>query len=123
MKWKIAYDEREGVYALLPDDGTRGIVIGDLAEMGQLITRLARFSKDRLPDETICPYHRQLGWEWMTAAVASRQHGIPLTTIRSACQDGRIQFAEHDERGDWSFPAITFNTWLRHYRMETRGKR
>jgi len=105
-------DEEEGMlYALLPNDGTNGLLIGERADVEAVSDVLTRFlvysqSGDAIPD-----VHPQLGTPWLSAREAEEKWGVPRATITLACRQGKIR--EAAKLGNrWHFPQRTFLAWL-----------
>ena len=113
-------DEGGGaLYALLPDDGTNGLLIGERADVeavGNVITRFLVYGQ---AGEAIPDVHPQLGTPWLSAREAEEKWGVPRATITLACRRGKIREAR--KLGNrWQFPQRTFLAWL-HRREEGEG--
>jgi len=124
--WSIALVEEEGekpMYALLPDDGTRGLLLGEIDEVEAAIERLMIFRVQGIYDGILSPHDKRLGGHWLTAGEAALEYNVPPTTIRSACQAGNVPHAQKNYRDEWEFPALTFRGWLKKHQEETRGRR
>lgn len=102
------YTDRDSVpmYAVLPDDGTRGYNIGERWEVELLRDSLTALLEN---DE-------QLGWKWLTSRGAQQLildvKGIelPISSITLACRNGEIKGAVKEGR-DWRFPQVCFLEW------------
>ena len=117
VKWEIhKLDDGVGrppIFALIPDDETTGIVIGEVKDVRAVVERLSRFVETGQHDGEIEETDRQLGAKWLTASEASRDWGIPQSSITWACRQGLIREAEKGPRG-WEFPQRHFLAWLNH---------
>lgn len=105
------------LYAILPDDGSRGWVVGEPENIQALADVLGAFLSDGTHAEEISPLHEQLGWKWLTipeaveVALEYKGERIPETTIRAACASGHIKGAVKQGR-DWRFPQARFLGWV-----------
>jgi hypothetical protein len=107
----------EPLKAILPGDGTRGLVIGEDWEVQALYDLLGAYLSTGQHSGEIADYNEQLGTRWLTsgeAAALAEQMGqqIPERTIRWATAHNFITGAEKVGR-DWRFPQRTFLHWLR----------
>ncbi len=109
-------NDADPLYAILPDDGTPGFVVGEAREVRALAKRLARFVETNRDDGPVDEYDERLGRKWVTIAQArdladglGRQ--IERVTIRWACRTGRIHHAQREGR-DWRMPQSAFLAWL-----------
>ena len=105
-------DEGDGpLYALLPDDGTYGLRIGELADIEAVDGCLNQFLTHGVEGEPVEDFHWQIS-PWITIREAEEEYGIPRATLTWACRQGKIVGAE--KLGNrWRFPLVTFRTWLR----------
>ncbi len=108
----------EPLKVILPDDGTRGLVIGVDWEVRALHTLLGEYLAAGKHSGEIPDYHEQLGFRWLTvdqaAELATRYNiDIPGRTIRWAAKHQFIHGAEKVGR-DWRFPQSTFLYWMEH---------
>jgi len=116
VNWSIhpitGSDEEGGMlYALLPDDGTNGLLIGERADVETVSDVLTRFLVYGQTDEAIPDVHPQLGTPWLSAREAEEKWGVPRATITLACRQGKIR--EAAKLGNrWHFPQRTFLAWL-----------
>ena len=102
------------MYALLPSDGTHGIVIGEADEVLAVYRRLARFVEDGQTDGDVSDLDEQIGAKWLTAREAANEFGVAYSSITWACNRGKIRAARRDgPRGVWEFPQRTFLYWLK----------
>lgn len=108
----------EPLKAILPKDGTRGLVIGEDWEVRALYKLLEEYLETGKHSGQIDDYDEQLGAVWLTigeaVVLADRygQSGIPERTIRWAASHGFIHGAQKQGR-DWRFPQSMFMYWLR----------
>jgi hypothetical protein len=100
------------MYAIMPDDGMDGFLVGDMCEVINLWTALDRLIKESIHDGVISHLDERLGWAWLTVHEASEQENIPERTIAHACAQGYIGAAQKDETGRWRFPSATFRGWV-----------
>jgi len=109
---KDSDEEGEGpLYALLPDDGTYGLRIGELDDIEAVYNCLGEFLYHGVRDKPIEDYHFQIS-PWVSVREAEEEYGIPRATLTWACRKGAIVGAE--KLGNrWRFPLVTFRTWLR----------
>jgi hypothetical protein len=104
------------LWAILPDDGTRGLLIGqeDIAAIHELLGRWLATGEH---DGEIDSMDPGLGWQWLTVAEAQQlaldERGVSISdrAIRAACADGRIRKARRAGR-DWLMAAPRFRHWL-----------
>lgn len=113
-------------YAILPEDGTRGFVIGSREQVVELAARLNRFCENGRDDGKISHLAEELGWQWLdiTDAVAlAREVNVPVvaSTIRSAAARDEIRHARLEGK-TWRFPQATFLYWLKKH-PHKRGRR
>lgn len=106
-------DEEGGyLYALLPDDATDGIIIGEAADVGAVIKRLLAFSHTGQHDGAISDLDPRLGAKWLTTVEACEGWGVARSTLTWACRTGRVREARKGHRG-WEFPQRSFLSWLK----------
>jgi len=121
-----AEDGLEPLKAILPNDGSRGFVVGEDWEIKFLHALLGEYLQTKKLSGEISDYNEQLGFRWITskeAAVVAAQRGeiIPVRTIRWAAQNGFIRSAEKNGR-DWYFPMVKFLYWVAHRPKPGRKK-
>lgn len=97
-------------FALLPDDDTGGIRLGDMAEVKLAYAALGRLIESGRADEEIDSLHPQLSL-WLSIKQASDKYNLPYTTIYSALQRGEIDRATQDD-GQWFFPNNSILKWM-----------
>jgi len=110
-------DDKWRGYAIMPDDGTGGFLVGDTASIHALAKRLNRFLENERHDGKIPSLDERLGWQWMSIAQAvefARDQNIPIaaSTIRMACTSKKISDAKLEGK-TWRFPRATFMGWLK----------
>ena len=116
VKWSIhpiAGSDEEGgmMYALLPDDGTNGLLIGEQSDVEAVSNVLTRFLVYGRLGDAIPDVHPQLGTPWLSAREAEEKWNVPRATITLACRQGKIR--EAAKLGNrWHFPQRTFLAWL-----------
>lgn len=104
------------MYAIVPQDGTRGFVIGEMFEAKELRDKLTALLEIGKVDGEIDSHDEQLGAKWLTTSEAARLvysirgERVSERTIRYACKNGHIQGAEMQGR-DWRFPQMGFLAW------------
>ena len=110
--------EAPTMFAVIPDDGTRGYVIGELWEVEQLRDKLSALLDNGQHDGEVSDLHEQLGFKWLTSREAQalidetgNEH-VPISSITHACRAGHIRNAEKAGR-DWRFPQMSFLHWYR----------
>jgi len=123
VQWSIhpidGSDEGEGaLYALLPDDGSHGLRIGELADVRVVVDRLSRFLETGQNDGEISDYDYQIA-PWMGVHEALEEWGIPRPTVTLACRNGEIEGAEK-VANRWQFPQAMFLAWLRRRRQRAQ---
>lgn len=106
------------MYAVLPDDDTRGYVIGELWEVEQLRDKLTRLLEEGTHDGEIYEFHHQLGGKWLTTTeaqefAANRGDDIARATLTAAIRRGDIKHAEKNGR-DWLISENSLRSWLNH---------
>lgn len=104
-------DYPDPMYAIIPDDGTRGLLIGEMPEVQAMLDRLTAFVATGQHDGEISDLDPRLGTPWLTVTEASAEYGVPPSSITWACRGGRIRHAEKGPHG-WTFPQRTFLAWL-----------
>lgn len=105
------YATPNGMYAIIPDDGTRGYLVGERWEVEQLRESLNRLLESDEYDGEISSDFEQLGYKWLTIPEAAElAESISARTIRYACKHGHIKNAEKQGR-DWRFPQVRFLAW------------
>jgi hypothetical protein len=118
VKWtihKIAGSDARGekaMFAIVPDDGTEGIILGECSEVARVSERLTAFLETGEHDGAMPDIDPRLGALWLTAAEASQKFDVPHSSVTWACREGKIRHAEKD-RGQWNFPQRTFMAWKR----------
>lgn len=109
--------EADPLWVVLPDDGTRGYVIGERWEVEQLRDALNAFLDRGQHEGEIGHLDPQLGYKWHTSGTARKlmndEYGIdiPVSSISHACRNGHIKNAVKDGR-DWRFPQMNFLAWV-----------
>ena len=108
----------EPLKAILPDDDTRGLIVGENWQISALYKLLGEYLATGANNGEIPDFHEQLGTPWLTsrkAADLATQWGenVPERTIRWAASRGFIVGAEKSGR-DWRFPQRKFLNWLNH---------
>jgi len=111
-------EQLEPLKAILPRDGTQGLVIGEDWEVRALHQLIGEYLANGQHDGEIPDYHEQLGVQWLTIGEATElaiqlKYDIPERTIRWAVLHNFIPGAEKSGR-DWKFPKRTFLHWLNH---------
>lgn len=99
------------MYAVLPDDGTEGLLIGERDEVQVVADALVRFLETGEHGGEITDVHPQLGSSWLTVREASEDWGVPRATITLALRQGKIRHAEKFGNR-WRFPQRNFLAWL-----------
>ena len=107
----------EPLKAILPKDGTRGLVIGEDWEVRALYELIGNYLENGKHSGVVEDYDEQLGAVWLTtgeAAILAERYdtAIPERTICWAASHGFIRGAQKQGR-DWRFPKQTFMYWLR----------
>lgn len=105
------------MYAVLPDDDTNGLLIGEEAEVRDLAFILNRFLDDGLDDGEISRLHPRLGFAWLTVNQARGKYQVPGSSITWACRRGLIRDARKVGKL-WEFPELAFRNWLHNRRSE-----
>lgn len=125
VKWSVYRVEgTEELFAVLPDDGTNGLFVGDYLDLCNLRDQLeATTSSPPKYLLTIQTDDERLGNEWLTIREAAIQYGIPATTLRSACQFKGMKGAKKNAWNEWTFSRMAFYRWYNRYKEESRGKR
>ena len=121
--WTIAQIEGEELYVLLPEDGSRGLVLGGMDEVKEAYRRIHQLIASGFSSIEIDRYDERLGFRQISAGKVRHEYGIPGSTIRSACQRGAIEGASKDPTRGWVFSEFAFQTWLKKHKMETKGRR
>ena len=99
------------MYALLPSDGTTGLLVGERCGVQAVADALARFLATGEHGSEIPDVHEQLGTPWLTVREASEDWHIPRATITLALRQDKIHHAEkYGNR--WRFPQRAFLAWL-----------
>lgn len=99
------------MFAILPDDLSNGLLIGEIADVEALTRRLQHFLATGEHDGQIDDTDPQLGTPWLSASEASQEYAVPQSSITWACRQGKIRRAEKGTHG-WTFPQRTFLAWL-----------
>jgi hypothetical protein len=99
-------------YAILPNDGTHGLLIGELADVRAITDRLIAFLDTNEHDGQISHLDHQLGYRWLTVSEAAEQYDIPRSTITLACRKSQIDGAKKRDKKTWIVPEVTFRHWL-----------
>lgn len=124
VQWRVCDVLGTDDFAILPNNGSNGLYVGNWFELGQLYIALRDVMEyHQVVSETIAPDHEQLGHEQLSVPQASFAYHIPGSTLRSACEDGRIRHAKKNGKGEWRFSQMAFNSWYAKHKQETRGKR
>lgn len=116
VNWTIhptdEYPLNDALFAIMPDDGCDGYLVGDMMELIELHAAIARVIADlEAHDGVISHLDERLGWRWLTVTEAAREYGVPADTVRWAVRNGRIKPSRKTDNR-WSFPAATFRGWL-----------
>jgi len=111
-------DDNSILWAVLPDDGTNGYVIGEMWEVEQLRDELNALIDRNVHGGEISHLDEQLGFNWLTSSEAQELainvtgNNVPISSITHACRTGHIRNSEKQGR-DWRFPQMNFLHWLR----------
>ncbi len=97
-------------YAIIPDDDTRGFVIGELSEVEKVYQALSKLIQTKQADEEISEYDERLGRAWLSVSEAALQFGPSTETIRRAAREGKIKYAKLQGKS-WRFPQSAFLYW------------
>ena len=110
------------LYALVPDDGTDGIVVGEVDDIAQLVDRAARFLETCQDDGLISEHDPRLGYVWISVTEASKKYSVPWAEVLVACVQGKIPEAKTIDMGGnvthFEFPEVLFRSWLARWREE-----
>ena len=104
------------MYAVFPDDDTRGYVIGEMWEVQALYDKLGALLADGTDDGEVNHLHHQFGFKWLTTNDAieliadTRNETMSRAMITHACRAGKIPNAVKAGR-DWQFPQMSFLNW------------
>jgi hypothetical protein len=104
-------DEPEENYVVLPNDGTRGLFVGDYWDLDNL-----RHALSQEPSGVIPPDHEQLGFEHLYTHEACSQYNVNMRTLQWACKRGKVEGAARGHRGMWRFSRRSFLKWFASYR-------
>lgn len=108
------------LYAILPNDGTHGLVVGDWESVQVLHQALGELLNIGVADERLDPDDERLGVQWMSAVEAALLYDIPMDTVRRAARKGHIKLSRK-EQNVWRFPARKFVEWVENvYRPRER---
>lgn len=105
------------MYAVIPDDGTRGYLMGEIWEVEQLRDKLNALLDRCEHDGEVDGYNEQLGRKWLSVTEAVslihevRSETISGRTIRYACKHGFIKRAELQGR-DWRLSPHSLMAWV-----------
>lgn len=116
-KWStVVFTENDGEqdyqsYGVVPDDGTSGLIIGELPHVRLLYEALGRLLESGHADEEVHHLDERLGHPWLSVSEASEKFNVPTDTVRYAAREGFIPMAEKQGR-DWRFPQRKFLWWL-----------
>lgn len=114
-------DEGNGpLFALLPSDGTQGIVVGDLPDAIAACLCLRRLTDSQRHDGEIPEFDPRLGHRQLSVREASEEYGVPRASITLACRQGQITDAVKGRYG-WRFSENAFRVWMKH--RPGRGRR
>lgn len=117
VQWTIHPLDEPGdeppMYAALPDDGTEGLMIGELEDVQLLTKRLTQFLTTSQHDGEISRRDHQLGYKWLTTTEAAAEYSVSRASITLACRNGDIAEAQRRSGSrSWEFPQSAFLTWL-----------
>lgn len=104
-------DDPPPMIAVIPDDGTRGLVIGEQEDVQRLADVLDHYLVTGQHDGVISRRHFQIGYRWIGVTDAAREYGVPRSSITLACRQGDIEEAQKGRHG-WEFPESAFLYWL-----------
>jgi hypothetical protein len=108
---RVKIEDGYNDYAILPDDLTRGLFIGEMEDVQALYDALTQFLEAGEQGEPIARQHEQLGYLWLSTSEAAEKYDVPTSTITWACRQGLIEEATQDGRG-WRFPGTAFRAWM-----------
>ena len=115
---EMSNGEPTGMYALLPDDDTDGILIGELHDVVNVYQTLKRFIEDGEHAEPIDDLDEQLGWSWITVTEAAEKYGIPVSTVRSWPPKIAGAVKQH---GRWCMPEVRLRSLAFKWRQKKGG--
>jgi hypothetical protein len=106
------FDDGDGsMWAILPDDGTNGFIIGGWPEVEAAHAALNRLAESGKADEEIGSLDERLGTKYLTVTEAYERWDVSIDTVRYAARNGHIRGAMKSY-GRWRFPQRTFLHWL-----------
>jgi len=117
INWTTAvFDTPDGegsyrMWAVIPDDGTNGLIIGEWESVLAVHAALTRLIETGQADEQVDELDERLGHRWLSVSEAARQYSVPVDTVRYAAREGNIPMARKQGR-DWRFPQRKFLWWL-----------
>jgi len=100
------------MFALIPDDGTNGLMIGERHEVQAVADCLTAFLVSGGHNGEIKETDPQLGAIWLTPQEASERWDVAYSSVTWACRKGHIRDAVTDGKRGWRFPQRTFLAWL-----------
>ena len=107
----VTTDDPPDIIAVIPDDGTRGLVVGERVDVQRLADALDHYLVTGEHDGVITRRHWQLGYRWIGTAEAVNEYGAAHSSVTLACRRGDIDDARKDRHG-WEFPETALIKWL-----------
>lgn len=115
LTYNVASSPDYRMWALLPDDDTDALLIGEWGAVVRAYHALKRLVESGQADEETDEYDERLGKPWLSISEASERFDVPIQTIQSAIYRHEIHHATQAKPGSpWRFPQSAFLSWLSH---------
>jgi len=101
------------MYAVLPDDETNGLLVGEIDDVISLRDALNRLLVTQAADESIDAHDERLGWHWIEVAAIVRDYGVPASTARRWMSE--ISSAKQ-VAGRWRAPRVVVRGYIARWR-------
>lgn len=103
-------EEDYTVWAVVPDDMTGGLIIGEWPSVLSLHKALSRLIETGQVDEEIDEDDERLNHRWLNVSEAAAEYDVPVDTVRYAAREGLILKAVK-QGNEWRFPEKQFKYW------------
>lgn len=103
--------EQYPMWAIIPNDGTSGFIVGEWPSVLALYQSLQRLVESNQADEQVNELDERLGHRWLSVSEAAARFDVPVDTVRYAAREGHIPMTQK-EGNEWRFPQRKFLWWL-----------
>jgi hypothetical protein len=105
------------MYYLVPGDGSRAYLLGELWEVRQVLDILQALVDQGTHDGPLDEDDERVS-TWLTVKEAAQQSNVSIRAVQWACKNGRIEGAKPNP---WRFSLRAFRRWRHSEPVKRRG--